>query len=106
MMESLKKSQLFKQVYNHRRSVANRLLVLYICQNDIGFNRLGVSVSKKVGGAVVRNRIKRLIKENLRLISVSTGYDLVVVVRPTAAEANFHQIGKSLLNLLDRHKVV
>ena len=105
-MESLKKSQLFKRVYNHRRSVANRLLVLYIYKNGIDFNRLGVSVSKKVGGAVVRNRIKRLIKENLRLISVSPGYDMVVVVRPAAAEADFHQIGKSLSNLLDRHKII
>jgi len=104
-MESLKKSQLFKQVYNHRRSAANRLLVLYIYKNDVGFNRFGVSVSKKVGCAVVRNRVKRLIKENLRLISVSAGYDMVVVVRPAAAEADFYQIGKSLSNLLDRHAI-
>jgi len=105
-MESLKKSQLFKQVYNHRRSVANRLLVLYIYQNDIGFNRLGVSVSKKVGCAVVRNRIKRLVKENFRSISTSIGYDMVVVARPAAAEADFYQIGKSLSNLLNRHKII
>jgi len=105
-MESLKKSQLFKQVYNHRRSVANRLLVLYIYENDIGFNRLGVSVSKKVGGAVVRNRVKRLIKENLRTKEILAGHDMVVVVRPAAAEADFYEIGKSLSNLLDRHKIV
>jgi len=105
-MEALRKSQLFKQVYNHRRSVANRLLVLYIYQNDVGFNRFGISVSRKVGCAVVRNRVKRLIKENFRLMKILEGHDLVVVVRPVAAKADFYQIEKSLLNLLDRHKLI
>ena len=105
-MEALRKSQLFKQVYNHRRSVANRLLVLYIYQNDVGFNRFGISVSRKVGCAVVRNRVKRLIKENFRLMKILEGHDLVVVVRPAAAKADFYQIEKSLLNLLDRHKLI
>ena len=106
-MQSLKKSQAFKDVYNHRRSVANRLLVLYIKENELGQNRLGVSVSKKVGSAVVRNRVKRLIKENFRQMPVadSVGYDLVVVARAPAAEADFYEIGESLANLLARQKI-
>ena len=107
-MESLKKDHAFKQVYNHRRSVANRLLVLYIRKNNLPINRLGISISRKVGKAVVRNRIKRLIKEQIRLQEkeLPNGYDMVIVVRMSTAallkETAFKQIGESLKNLLKR----
>ena len=106
-MESLKKSRDFKRTYNQRRSAANRLLVMYVRENGCINSRLGISVSRKVGKAVVRNRIKRLIKEQIRLHEneITTGYDLVVVVRIAAAEADFSQIGQSLLNLLDKQKM-
>jgi ribonuclease P protein component len=106
-VESLKKNRDFKQVYNHRRSTANRLLVLYVKKNDLPVSRLGVSVSRKVGTAVVRNRIKRIIKEHIRLQSVLPGCDLVIVVRPAIPkDVSFKQIGQSLLDLLDRQKVL
>ena len=106
-MESLKKSRDFKQVYNQKRSLANRLLVLYVKENESEVNRLGVSISRKVGCAVVRNRIKRLIKESYRANekTLVMGYDLVIVVRPAAAHENFEQIGKSLWDLLKRNNL-
>jgi len=110
-VKHLKKSHEFKQVYNHRRSVANRLLVLYIRENGLLVNRLGISISRKVGKAVLRNRIKRLIKEQIRLNEgkISPGYDLIIVVRAAAGtlpkNVAFKQIGESLLNLVDRHKI-
>lgn len=106
-MESLKKNGDFKQVYNQRRSEANRLLVMYVRKNGQLNNRLGVSISRKVGQAVARNRLKRLIKEQMRLHKneLTAGYDVIVVVRKGAAGANFTQIGQSLLNLLDKHKI-
>ena len=91
--------------------MANRLLVLYIRENGQAINRLGISISKKVGGAVIRNRIKRLIKEQFRLQegNLLKGYDLVIVVRPATAELEkdqaFNQIGASLQNLLNRQKI-
>jgi len=108
-MESLKKTRDFKQVYNHRRSKANRLLVLYVKKGGLSASRLGVSISRKVGTAVVRNRIKRLIKEHIRLREeeLVPGFDMVVVVRRAIPkDINFEQIGQSLLNLLDRQKVL
>ena len=107
-MESLKKSEAFKKVYNNKRSVSNRLLVLYILRNDQEINRVGISISRKVGKAVTRNRIKRLIKEYMRLNEekMKVGYDLVVVVRAAAAEADFREISESLSDLLDKQRIM
>jgi len=88
--------------------MANRLLVLYVRENNLGLNRLGISISKKVGGAVTRNRIKRLIKEQIRALqkNLALGYDLVFIARAPAADASFADIGKSLSNLLARQKIL
>lgn len=106
--ESIKESLTFKQVYNHRQSVANQLLVMYVKENNLPLSRLGISISRKVGNAVIRNRVKRLVKEQLRLNKgkIAPGYDLVVVVRAGAAGANFLQIGQSLFNLLNRQRLI
>ena len=108
-MESLKKNSDFRRVYNHRRSEANRLLVLYIRENDCGKSRLGISVSRKVGKAVVRNRIKRVIKEQSRQLEaeIASGFDLVVVVRRQAVLPNGTAgIRQALTDLLGRQKVL
>lgn len=65
--ESLKKNTDFRKVYKNGASYANRFLVMYILPNDTDRNRLGISVSKKVGNSVVRHRLTRLIRESYRL---------------------------------------
>ena len=110
-IESLKKRYSFTQVYNHRRSVANRLLVLYIKESSYNESRFGISISRKVGGAVVRNRIKRLIREQIRLHikDIAIGFDMVIVVRTAATlpkDVAFKKIGQALLDLLDRQNVL
>ena len=60
--ESLKKNRDFQQVYKKGTSFANRYLVMYVMDNGLEINRVGISVSKKVGNSVVRHRVKRLIK--------------------------------------------
>ena len=65
--ESLKKNYDFQQVYRKGKSYANKYLVMYVLENNMDKNRLGISVSKKVGNSVVRHRITRLIRESYRL---------------------------------------
>ena len=100
-MESLKKNDDFRKCYRTGKSYANRILVLYVCGNDREKNRIGISVSKKVGNSVVRHRIKRLIRENYRLREqmFNSGLDMVVVARSAAKDADYHRIGSALLHL-------
>ena len=65
--ESLKKSKDFQNVYNKGNSYANRLLVMYVLENHTDKNRLGISVSKKVGNSVIRHHLTRLLREGYRL---------------------------------------
>ncbi len=101
--EGLKKNTDFGKVYRKGKSRANRHLVLYILNNGTDKNRLGISVSKKVGNSVVRHRIKRLIKEAYRLneSAFARGYDLVFIARTDARERTYEEIEKSVLHIAD-----
>lgn len=81
--ESLKKSKDFQNVYNKGNSYANRLLVMYVLENHTDKNRLGISVSKKVGNSVIRHHLTRLIREGYRLQEdmFNSGLDIVVIAR-------------------------
>src|SRR5688500_14491592 len=74
----------FESVYGAKVRESRGPLTLYVRPNDLGHPRMGMSVSRKVGTAVRRNRIRRLLREAFRLLQhdLPTGYDLVVVVRP------------------------
>lgn len=98
---ALKKNNDFRNVYNNGKSKADRILVLYTFENQQGVNRIGVSVSKKVGNSVIRHRIKRLVKEYYRLneTSFQKGFDIVVIARNAAKTADFEKIGKSVIKL-------
>jgi ribonuclease P protein component len=88
---SLKKNIDFQKVYKEGKSKANKYLVMYVLPNDLGINRLGISVSKKVGNSVVRHHLTRLIRESYRLNSnmFNSSLDIVVVVRTTARDENY-----------------
>lgn len=74
------------------------LVVIYFAKNRLGKNRLGITVSKKLGGAVVRNRARRVVKECYRLTeeNVKVGYDIVLVVRSKAVGESFGRVWASL----------
>ena len=108
--ESLKKNRDFQQVYKRGTSKANRYLVMYVLENKDRHmeNRLGISVSKKVGNSVVRHRITRLIRESYRLNETSfrQGVDIVVVARPSAKDRSYQEIESALMHLAGRTKVL
>ncbi len=106
--DSLKKKQDFQQVYKKGTSVANRYLVMYVFPNGSKENRLGISVSKKVGNSVVRHRITRLIRESYRLNEERffPGYDIIVSARPVAREIDYHTVQKGILHLANRVKIL
>ena len=91
--ESLKKNEDFKNVYNNGKSIANRNMVMYVLNNNTNTNRLGISVSKKVGNSVVRHHLTRLIREVYRLREelFIGGIDIVVVVRVNGKDMSFHE---------------
>lgn len=105
--ESLKKNNDFRIVYKRGRSVANRLLVLYKLPNRLNKNRLGISVSKKVGNSVQRNRITRLIRESYRehASKIDIGWDFIVIARNPANGATFNEISKAMENVFKKQQV-
>ncbi|MBQ1682313.1 MAG: ribonuclease P protein component [Agathobacter sp.] len=106
--DSLKKNSDFKKAYSQGVSYANRYLVMYVLKNETSQNRLGISVSKKVGNSVIRHHLTRLIRESYRLQEemFNSGLDIVVVARVTAKECNYHQIKDALLHLGSLHKIL
>ena len=106
--ESLKKNYQFRFVYNRGKSIANRLLVMYVVRNGTDGNRFGISVSKKVGNSVVRSHITRLLRESYRLSESKflAGYDIVVIARASAKEATYREVESALMHLLNKQKLI
>ena len=98
----------FQKVYNNGKSLANKYLVMYVIKNGLNENRLGISVSKKVGNSVVRHRITRLIRESYRLNCnlFDSGYDIVVIARNSAKGKTFIDIKNALIHLGKIHNIV
>lgn len=99
--ESLKKNKDFQIVYKKGTSYANRYLVMYVLDNGTNQNRLGISVSKKVGNSIVRHRLTRLIRESYRLNEslFLRGKDIVVIARVSAKDKTYWDIESALNHL-------
>lgn len=106
--ESLKKNKDFQIVYRNGRSCANRLLVMYVHPNDWEKNRIGISVSKKVGNSVVRHRLTRLIRESYRISEEKfrCGFDIIIIARTSARGSDYRSIESALIHLGKLHKIV
>ncbi|MCM1257154.1 MAG: ribonuclease P protein component [Roseburia sp.] len=106
--ESLKKNTDFRRVYNKGSSLSNKLLVMYVLPNNKEENRLGISVSKKVGNSVVRHHLTRLIRESYRLHEeiFQYGLDIVVIARVSAKNATYHNLESALIHLANLHHII
>ena len=106
-LESLKKNEAFQIVYKRGKSYANKYLVMYIMKNELEQNRIGISVSKKVGNSVVRHRLTRLIRESYRLHQdeLEKSFDMIVIARKTAKGRSFEEIESAFLHLAELHKI-
>ena len=100
---SLKKNHIFRKLYSSK-GVANSYFVLYARPNRSESNRIGITVSKKLGHAVVRNRTRRRIREIYRLNEerFAPGWDIVVVARTRAVEAPFGKLNDTFLSLAQK----
>ena len=105
--ESLKSNSDFRRVYRGGKSYANKYLVMYVLENQTEGNRLGISVSKKVGNSIVRHRLTRLIRESYRLQEdmFSSGRDIVVIARGAAKGKNYRDIESALIHLARLHNI-
>ena len=102
------KNKDFQIIYKKGKSYANKYLIMYVLENDMKENRLGISVSKKVGNSIVRHRITRLIRESYRLQKnkFKNGFDIVVVARINAKGKTYYEIESALLHLVKLHNII
>ena len=107
-MERLRSNAQFSDVYRTHRSFADDYFVMYVRENGESFNRVGVSVSKKIGNSVVRHRVKRLVKEAFRNSEemFNSGLDIVFVARSNAASMSYEETLKSLMGLAASHHIL
>jgi ribonuclease P protein component len=98
----LTSNQQFTRVYQQGGSWVDRLLVLRAVPNQLELTRYGFSISKQLGKAVGRNRLKRLLREILRLASLKPGWDIVFIARRPAADAQYAELETAVKRLLSR----
>lgn len=101
--EMIKKDKQFRYIYSRGKSFANKKLVVYYIKSNDEKLKIGISISKKVGKAVVRNRLRRLIKENIRLnTKIKTGYSIIILARVGADDLDFQTMKSSINHLLKK----
>ncbi|QHQ60285.1 ribonuclease P protein component [Anaerocolumna sedimenticola] len=106
--ESMKSNTNFKNVYHNGKSYANTYLIMYVLKNETEKNKIGISVSKKVGNSVIRHRLTRLIRESYRMNEnmFNSGLDIVVIARAGARGKSYNEINSALIHLAKMHKIL
>jgi len=104
--ERLRKNSQFTAVYERGKTSSDSLVVLKTMPNGLEWNRYGFVAGKRLGKAVVRNRVKRLLREVARATPTKSGWDVVFIARSKAAKANYNELEASVAGLLRRAKIV
>jgi ribonuclease P protein component len=101
---SLNKNHEFRRLYNKGKSTGSQFVVVYCLKNGSTHNRLGITVSKKVGGAVQRNRVRRRLRESYRIneTQFSGGYDIVIVSKFKSRFSEYNELESSVLSLFKK----
>lgn len=96
----------FEAVCSQGRSWSNNLVVLRVLANDLGSSRYGFAVGTRLGAAVVRNRVKRRLREAVRRTPTKDGWDMVFIARQAAAAADYHTLRRATEELLARAQLL
>jgi ribonuclease P protein component len=104
--KSLTKREQYTLVYNEGRSWVSNLLVIKVLPNGLTLSRCGFSISRQVGKAVTRNRVRRRLRGILRLTPLKPGWDIVIIARPPAAAASYAELKQTVEALLSRARLL
>ena len=106
--KSLKQNHLFRRLYQKGASAVSGPMVIYCRKNKLGHNRLGITVSVKLGGAVVRNRARRRLREVYRLNkpALKQGYDIILVARTRTLSGSWKELNDSFLRICQKVNIL
>ncbi|MGX6979274.1 ribonuclease P protein component [Vagococcus elongatus] len=104
----IKKETEFREIMNERHSFANKNLVVYIKKREGSFFRVGLSVGKKVGNAVERNKVKRFLRLALTEMreEIDSNYDLILIARPAILTLSYEEVKKNIHHVLSLANVI
>src|SRR5699024_3264048 len=104
----LRNNREFKKVFDNGKNFWNRNLILYRKKNDLDRTRLGITITRKFGNAVVRNRVRRRLNEiyRLNLYRINDGYDLVIIPKKNAVDLSYEELKSALEHILKISKVL
>ncbi|QQY79761.1 ribonuclease P protein component [Keratinibaculum paraultunense] len=98
----LRSNEDFKKVYRNGKNYWNRNIVLYVMENELNYTRIGFSVTKKIGNSVVRNRVKRRMREICRLNfdNIKDGYDIILIPKKNVVDIGHNELESAILHVL------
>ena len=105
-VKSLRKNSDFQNVYRHGRNYWNRNLILYVIKNDLNYNRVGFSITKKIGNSVERNLIKRRMREIYRTeLDLKQGYDMIFIPKKNTVDISFSTLKSAMSHIVGLAKI-